>query len=422
VPERVPVTAQDRVFIQLDRPGEPWTVHVEAWIGGRLDAERLNAAVAAAVERHPMTRAALRDGDEWEIASRIDPPSVRVVECGDESELGRLREQLLCESPSIERPPPFSLVLARSPDRDALILSQNHSVADGVGAVRLLSSIFRAYAGEPDPVPDVDPLRMRDMRSFAARWTLGDRVRLLRERLEQRKAPQDPSVHIAPSGSRPDGIAGLRLIRFDPAQLESAQAARVPPATFNDLLLASLALTVRRWNDERGEPPGSVWIRVPINIRPREWSTELMANLAATFDLRVPAEALTDLRTAQLAVAGRTRPLKEQRFADLLAGGGVIPLWVRRFLRKPTHSTADIRETALLSNLGQPELPARLGPDLPLEAVWFSPPIRMPRSLRFGVVTTGTGLFVVVRYGPELFDAASAEAFSDRFADILVGG
>jgi NRPS condensation-like uncharacterized protein len=260
------------------------------------------------------------------------------------------------------------------------------------------------------------------MRSFAARWTLGDRARLLRERLEQRRVPQDASVRIAPSRSRPDGIAGLRLIRFDPAQLQSAQAARVPPATFNDLLLASLALTVRRWNDERGEPPGPVWIRVPINIRPGEWSTELMANLAATFDLRVPAEPLTDLRAAQLAVAERTRRLKEGRFAEMLVGGGVIPIWARRFLRKATHKTADVRETALLSNLGQPDLPASLGPDLPVEAAWFSPPIRMPRSLRLGVLTTPTGLFVVVRYGPEVFDAASAEAFSDRFADILLGG
>jgi hypothetical protein len=147
-----------------------------------------------------------------------------------------------------------------------------------------------------------------------------------------------------------------------------------------------------------------------------------MANLAATFDLRVPAEALTDLRTAQLAVAERTRPLKEQRFAEMLAGGGVIPIWARRLLRRGTHRVADARETTLLSNLGRPELPTRLGPDLPVDAVWFSPPIRMPASLRLGVLTTGTGLFIVVRYGPELFDPASAEAFGERFAEILLGG
>jgi NRPS condensation-like uncharacterized protein len=421
VPERAPVNVQDRVFIDLDRPGEPWTVHVEAWIGGRLDAERVWAAVAAAVERHPMTRAALRGG-KWEIASHIEPPSVVFAECAEEAELDRLREQVLSDSPSIEEPPPFVLALARCPDRDALILSQNHCVGDGVGAVRLLASILRAYSGEPDPVPDVDPVRMRDAREFAARWTLGDRFRRLREQLAERRSPPEPAVRIAPSGKRPDGIAGLRLLNFDSAQLESAQAARVPPATFNDLLLASLALTVRRWNDEHSEAPGPVWIRVPINIRPPEWSTELMANLAATFDLRVPAEALTDRRAAQLAVAERTRPLKEQRFAELLAGGGVIPLWARSLVPRGTRPVPDLRETVLLSNLGRPELPASIGPDLAVEAVWFSPPIRMPRSLRLGVLTTGTGLFVVVRYGPDLFDAASAEAFGARFADTLLAG
>src|SRR4029079_16421953 len=131
-------------------------------------------------------------------------------------------------------PPPFTVVLARCPDRDALILSQNHCIGDGVGAVRLLASILRSYAGEPDPVPDFDPLRMRDARESAARWTLGDRFQRLRERLVERRTPPEPAARIAPNGRRPDGIAGLCRIPFETASLQTPPDSHVAPARSHD--------------------------------------------------------------------------------------------------------------------------------------------------------------------------------------------
>ncbi len=75
----------------------------------------------------------------------------------------------------------------------------------------------------------------------------------------------------------------------------------------------------------------------------------------------------------------------------------------------------------MLSNVGRPELPARLGSDLPVEALWFSPPVRMPSGMALGVAASQKGLFVTLRYGPELFDADAAENFSTRFLQVLLG-
>jgi hypothetical protein len=76
----------------------------------------------------------------------------------------------------------------------------------------------------------------------------------------------------------------------------------------------------------------------------------------------------------------------------------------------------------VLSNVGRPELPTRLGPDLPVQALWFSPPVRMPAGMALGIGASEAGLFVTLRYGPELFDADAAESFSARFLDALLGG
>ncbi|MDX6607375.1 MAG: hypothetical protein QOD14_1915, partial [Solirubrobacterales bacterium] len=61
------------------------------------------------------------------------------------------------------------------------------------------------------------------------------------------------------------------------------------------------------------------------------------------------------------------------------------------------------------------------GPDLPVEALWFSPPVRMPAGLALGVAASDRGLFVTLRYGPELFDPDGAERFAARFLDVLLG-
>lgn len=427
MPERARVTEEDELFLRLDRPGEPWSVHAEVWIGGRLELVQLRSAIVSALGRHPMARASLSGDSEgdchWAITNSPAVPGPEVVECGGEAELDELRERVLSSTPALDAAPPFSLTLGRCPGRDALILNLNHGVGDGIGAFRLLASILRAYAGEPDPVPEVDPLRMRDLREFAGRRTLGDRLKRIRERSQLSQEHAGPAVRIAPDGGRTGGSAALRLTSLAPDEVERARARRRAPATFNDLLLASLVIAIRGWNDERGVSPGPIELTVPVNIRPDEWSGELIANLAATLSVSIPPGAQTDLLAAQRAVAERTQRLKAQDFAEMLASGGVIPVWLRRLLGPLLPAPSDeAAETAVLSNVGRPELPAWLGPGRPVEALWFSPPVRMPEGVALGVGASDGGLFLTLRYGSELFDANAAREFSSRFLAVLLGG
>jgi NRPS condensation-like uncharacterized protein len=50
---------------------------------------------------------------------------------------------------------------ARTPGSDKLLAAAHHAASDGIGTLRLMTSLARAYAGRPDPTPDIDPVASR---------------------------------------------------------------------------------------------------------------------------------------------------------------------------------------------------------------------------------------------------------------------
>jgi hypothetical protein len=50
----------DQLYLHMDREDEPWSVQFELELPGRMDAERLSAAIVRAAGRHPVARAASR--------------------------------------------------------------------------------------------------------------------------------------------------------------------------------------------------------------------------------------------------------------------------------------------------------------------------------------------------------------------------
>jgi hypothetical protein len=52
--QTAPLTVLDELYLQLDREPEPFSVHIEIRVEGRIDATRLEAAVREAALRHPI--------------------------------------------------------------------------------------------------------------------------------------------------------------------------------------------------------------------------------------------------------------------------------------------------------------------------------------------------------------------------------
>ena len=162
------LNALDELYLHLDREEDPWSVQLELRLEGSIDDVRFENAVREAALRHPMARARLADirGTDvryrWEIFDDLDDGHVEVVDCGSEADIAQVRERLYSASPRLDRPGPFAIVLAHHPEGDAVMLNLHHAAGDGISTVRLMGSILRAYAGEEDPLPGVDPLAVRD--------------------------------------------------------------------------------------------------------------------------------------------------------------------------------------------------------------------------------------------------------------------
>src|SRR3989449_2896395 len=180
---RVAFNVIDETIWFIDRPHEPWTVQAEARAAGRLDDERLRLAVRSALARHPMARARQapwrfwQTGFTWEITEDAQVDALSIIDCPDDAALARVRSDLYGRPVPLMTSPPLRVRLTHHPAGDAILLGVNHAASDGLGTMRLLASIVRAYAGGPDPVPDVDPLAVRDLRAPLALDGLLGRIR-----------------------------------------------------------------------------------------------------------------------------------------------------------------------------------------------------------------------------------------------------
>jgi NRPS condensation-like uncharacterized protein len=288
----------DELYMHLDREDEPWSVHLEVVAEGRLDERRLRDAVRTAAGRHPIARARLapvRGTDvsyRWEIADELADVPVSVADCESAAALDRAREELLSRTPPLDRPGPFLVLLARTRAHERLILNLHHAAGDGLAALRLMGSIARAYGGEDDPVPAIDPLDVRDVTDIAGAGSLRERLQRGRAALEYVARSVAPPARIEPDGGEPRGGYGFALLQLQPAEVDAVLARRTGGGTANDVLLGGLAVTVRRWNEQHAAPGGTVYLMMPVNLRPDEWRYEMVGNSANSDEsTRCPAWA-----------------------------------------------------------------------------------------------------------------------------------
>ena len=146
----------DELNCYFDSPAEPNNVHVEIWLPGHLDPDRLRDAVTAMLAGQP--RAGARRADRgwwhrdyaWEFPPQAAVDPVSTACWRTEAELGVARARFLATAPPLDRSPPFRLLLARGPGRDSLILNAHHAAFDGRSCLRLLRLIADRYgAGRP---------------------------------------------------------------------------------------------------------------------------------------------------------------------------------------------------------------------------------------------------------------------------------
>jgi NRPS condensation-like uncharacterized protein len=414
----------DELYLHLDREDEPWTVHLEIRVEGRIDVSRLRTAVRDAASRHPIARARLADSRvtdvryQWEIAEGLDGGEIDLeeLECAAPDDLPAARERLLSRTPSLKQHGPFSLLLAHHPEGDVVALNLHHAAGDGLAALRLMASIARAYAGEEDPLPPVDPLEVRDVGALSAAGSVKERIARGRAALDYVARGVSSPARLAREADGDRAGYGFEQLVFEPDAVERIVGRRSGGATVNDVLLGGLALAIRRWNEQHKELTGSVYLMMPINLRPREWQYEVVGNFASYVSVRLGAGDHTTLDDAIAAAAASTKRIKEGGIAglivELFGAPALLPTGLKRRMQDLIPLTGNVVvDTAVLSNLGRVDTVPHLGDAGAVQEVWFSPPGRMPLGASLGVVTLDERLFMTLRYRHSLFHAGAAAEF-----------
>jgi NRPS condensation-like uncharacterized protein len=433
MPETAQLNILDELYLHLDREDEPWSVQFEVQVEGRIDADRLEQATRDAASRHPVARARLSDSRDtdrryhWEIADELEEVPLEVADCSDEAAVEEVRERALGRVPSLDEPPPFELTLIHRPAGDSLILNIRHAAGDGIGALRLMGSILRSYAGEDDPIPDVDPLEARDIGKVVSR-SFADRLSRGRALVEHVARFAKPPMRFAPDGGTPEQPAyGFELIHLTAEESQAALELRKDGATMNDVLIGALAVAIRRWNERHEGDTGRMALMMPVNLRPKEWQFDVIANFASYVTVHIADDEQHELSDAIAATAERTRRIKEEGvpglIVDLLQVPTALPTGIKRRLQDLIPLTGDlVVDTAVLSNLGRLQGVPYLGEDGgAVRAVWFSPPGRMPLGASFGVATLGEEMFITLRYRHALLAPSAAAEFAELYRGVLTG-
>ncbi|WP_165759358.1 condensation domain-containing protein [Mycobacterium decipiens] len=431
--KRIPFNQVDTAIYHSDQAPYLWNIHFEVRVEGRLDPSRLAAAALEAVRRHPMARARIRPFGRmtrtihWWIDDEVAAVPLEIVDCTQDAEVQAVRVRLLNRRIDLQVGPPLALALAHHPKGDYLIMSLSHVVGDGVSAYRLMASICRAYTGSADPQPDLPLAQVRNLRGHVRRRNPADaRTRLRAVARHLSDSRNDPPVSLAVDGGSGGAQGqGIHLLRFDRDEAERIAARRVKPATINDLLLAALAVTIRRFNDLRGVAPGRISLLMPVNLRPAEWRYELVSNIVSMVPVRVPECAQSDLAAAQAAVAKRTAELKEKRLAgvavDIFGMLGILPAGARNAAVRWSHGLpADSAETGVLTNMGVvPPLDFGAGAGTTTEG-WGSGPAGMPLGISVAIGSCNGQIFLTLRYCRGQFDAEGAAQFAADLRKVLL--
>lgn len=428
-PARVPFPVVDEVSRHCLQEEEPETVHIEVHLPGTPDQDRLKAAFAEALRRHP--RILMREARgpwyrrryEWELTA---DPDVEVVTFppAEPDALKRARERALAEAPPLTSSPPIRLEVVTPPpaegapateDRGSvLFLTINHTALDGPACLRVLATAAELYGGR-DNSPAAPPSRAPAGPQAVQEQLPADAPSAL-----------SPPARVAKGSPEPSPGNGMLV-----AELPVPRRPKGSPFTVNDQLMVATALMIAHWNREHGARPRPFRITMPVDDRPRDATmpigngtrlVEVPFGAAELAPREWTPEATRDLlrRTSERTSALKALPRPQLGRGAALLTAPVLPVTLRaaatRGLRR---AAAPWTSTTLLSNIGRVPYALDFGDAGRAHAVWFSAPARLPRGLTVTTASTAGRLHLALRWSKTLLSHGDGAHLRDLFEHYL---
>jgi NRPS condensation-like uncharacterized protein len=420
---QVPLNAIDEALAISEVPAEPWSVHLESRVGGQLDPDRLEAAIGAAIEKHPLARAHLveqRGRLYWAVDPRPSAPALSVRRADDPGQLAGMRSTFLTEIVPLTASPPLRVCLVSTAMGDHVLLSIHHAASDGVGALRLLQSIARAYQGAPDSAYAGDALEEWRLKRIASHGHV-DPVLAALVGIGRCAEGLIPAARAAPDGGTRRPGYGVQLRTTDLAPIVQSRVRHAVRATVNDVLLAALHRAVGRWNQSHAVASDRLSVMMPMNVRGPHQQPVLFGNFTLCDTVSTRAVERIDAAVTLQAVQRQTQRTKAfgAPLSDVISRAAGIPYWVAKrvpwlFGGPRIEGPGDC---AVFSNLGRGDQAlAGFGPDHAITGIWFSPPVASPVGVSLGVISHGDSVHFALRHRWTRLDEPAA----GRLLDLIV--
>ena len=422
----LPLTWGDEAILHLESASDPWNIQMEIGDTQRIDLAELETAVHAACMAHPIARARLVLGaprdrfDHWEIVDDMTRMSIPVVDCPDDATLARLRTDFYSPPFPKNEAPQFRVQVARRLHGDLVQINTAHAAVDGIGMLRLLRSITDAYRGKAEAPPPLPLEEARDLKKQLRSESYSEFAGRALEGGRKLKDAAIPPARVAPDAADSRTGSGFAHRTIAAEQVAELNARRPEGTTINDMLIGAVGIAVEEWNRQHNDDADKVMTFMPVNLRPEEWSTDVVSNMFSYVSVSTMGRDRTDLASAARAVAEQTDPIRRAARAGgtqtLLRLISPLPLGVKRRMPELLELTGNrFVDTAVVSNLGRPKEVASFFGDHPGE-FYFTPPYWSAAAISIGVITAGGTLYLGLRHRLSTLDQAAG----NRLADLLV--
>jgi NRPS condensation-like uncharacterized protein len=422
----VPFTALEEAVFHIERKHGPWNIQMEV-TADSIDAERVGEAAVEACNAHPLARARRREYDGldtdlvWEIPDEVGAVPVEETSVSRGDELDEVRTRFYSRGFDLTDGVPHRLSVVHG-EEDRLLVCSSHVPCDGVGALRFVRSVCRAYRGE-NVGGSVGFERSREALEEVRPSSVTNRLRKV----------GNAATHLGNTVDASDGVVGEGgtdregwgfVHRSLDGLTDRIVGGRPDGVSVNDVFLTALHLAVEDWNKGRGRPPEKVSTMMPVNLRPDGWFYDAVGMYALFESVETRGTDRRRTASATHKVANQTRYIKEKDEAvSFLESLRLIPpetpVGVRgqiaEFLRGPGSRLVD---STVLSNLGRVPEPASSLGDGEGE-VWFSPPTLSMIPVGVGVVTSDGTARAVLRHLLTHLGRDSAEEFADLYVEKL---
>ncbi len=335
----------ERIFVVADRLYPPLANQFIFEGTGVIDSDSWHAAVEAASEANPGSRAVLKGAlntCRW-VDTGITPPIIEVKQ--DRQEWDKPETVPYFTKPlSPEKGPTCEVVLV-SGDPLRAIFRTHHALMDGMGTFVWVTDIFRALRDEP---------------CIGSQSTITDTE--LAWSFQKKMRKPYPTEHIAPTGKAEGSETGIITRRI-----------RVSGRFHN--LLAQVALQIAR--EAWSQADGVVRLGIPVDMRPRMPGLVSTANLTYAIYIEINKDSTAD------SIAGDvSRQLQEKREGMLSRGDDMARYVPMRVLEKLARKVIDRRHansiyslSGIISNVGRIKLQHYRGGGFEPTAFWGIPPV-----------------------------------------------